>query len=246
MTDQPGWIVGADVSRHQAPASCDWHEAAAHGLEFASYKLSEGRKDDNPYIDPAAAEHRVRILNACVVPQPYHFARLDTRFAEGWSGTQAGQAEAEWAALAARRENAVFEHRPMALDLERYRLRDANGNPIQGSEPPKDWCDDYLRGFVTAYEQANGHLPDAYLGPKQFAQYHTPEVAIELRERGVSLWLARPDGPAAVDPSVIIDGWPWAVWQYTHEGTHPGLPTPVDLNRYRGTARELRALVNCG
>ena len=70
-------------------------------------------------------------------------------------------------------------------------------------------------------------------------------LAEELHARGVLLWLVKYG--TARDPSDTIDGWPWGVWQWSgggqsaHADPWPGLPHPIDRNRYRGSLAELHA-----
>lgn len=37
-----------------------------------------------------------------------------------------------------------------------------------------------------------------------------------------------------------IPGWAWSIWQYSNNGTVPGISGRVDMNEYRGTIRQLR------
>lgn len=241
-----GRVRGVDVSHHQPAEQCDWQRAAAAGVRWAGVKLSEGREDAKPYVDPDAAAHMAKVREAGLIVQPYHFARVDRRKMEFSDGARAGASEAEWAALSVRRQGVMRDSMPLACDLERYR------NPSDPSDaaPSKHWNDDFLRNFVKVYAEANGHLPDVYMGPKIFARRHNPELAIELCELGVQLWLARPedDGDGVVEddelePSALITGWPWSIWQRSHTAEVPGLPGRVDLNIFRGTLAELRARV---
>ncbi|OPX16964.1 GH25 family lysozyme, partial [Gordonia sp. i37] len=57
------------------------------------------------------------------------------------------------------------------------------------------------------------------------------------------LWIASYNGQSA--PEMPHGGWStWTFWQYTDSGQLPGIPTPVDLNRFNGTTPQLQTMGN--
>ena len=234
-------IEGVDVSRHQPASDCDWIEA---NPVFAWVKGSEGKGGDGAYVDPAAAAHTASLRASLVIPGMYHFARPDNRFAESQDGYANGVAEGEHAARTAFELGLVRDALPIALDLEKYSGKDANGKPRANTEQR----DDMVRGMVDATERLTGALPCVYTGAGFWGYQHSAELAVELRERGVLLWLVAYSRQA--DPPKSIDGWPWSFWQWSGGGDYafadpwPGLPHPIDRNRYRGSASELAGLVS--
>jgi lysozyme len=229
-------IEGVDVSAAQRPSECDWRTAHDAGLSFAWVKVSEGRD----FADGAADAHLDRLsLTPGMLSGGYHFARPDNRFKESSDGRLNGATEAAWAAAQAMKVGAVGSgFLPFALDLEKYTER---------GEVTTAQRDDFARGFIDEFEAITKTLPCVYTGPTFWGYQHSPEFAEELHARGVMLWLVQyGSGP---DPDDTIPGWPWGVWQWSggrkfeYADPWPGLPSPIDRNRYRGTLAELRARV---
>ena len=229
-------VEGVDVSRHQRPESCAWAQAAAG---FAFVKISEGRQDKSPYEDPAAASHLKRLRQSPTLHGGYHFARPDRRFAEDGDGYHNGALEAQWAADVAIRLGVGLcpGTLPLALDLERYTER---------GKVTTEQRDDFVRGFVDVVEDELGRPPIIYTGAGFWGWQHSPELAVELHERGVLLWLVNYTRRPA--PTKTIAGWPQSIWQwsgggdYAHAGPWPGLPHPIDRNVFYGSFEQLRAL----
>jgi len=231
-------IHGVDVSRHQPPTSCDWIAAAAAGLRFAFVKLTEGQD----YLDPAAAGHLASIRRTRILAGAYHFGRPDNRILDTDDGRDAGAREGEWFARNAIAVGAVRGCLPPVLDLEKYAKRD--NKPTSWN---RDWRADYVRGLIDTVEALCGVTAIVYAGPTYWGYQHSTDLAVELRDRGCLLWLVKyGDG---LDPSATIDGWPWSIWQWSGGGDScfadpwPGLPHPIDRNVYRGSERELAALM---
>lgn len=231
-------IEGVDAAQHQHPDQCDWIEAAAAGLAFAWFKGSEGRDDGAPYVDPAFGDHLENARRTRVVPGMYHFARPDNRFRESDDGFANGVAEGEFASRTAIEHNAIRGCLPIALDLEVY---------TDKGEVTTEQRDDYVRGFIDTVERLTGRLPVVYTGPVFWGYQHSLALADELRVGDLLLWLVQYS--PAVDPPKTIEGWPWSFWQwsggddYVYAEPWPGLPSPIDRNRYRGSAPELASLV---
>jgi len=234
-------IRGVDVSRHQAPAACDWPRAYDAGVRFAWVKGSEGQGGADAYVDPAAAQHLEQLGRTPIVRGMYHFARPDRRFAASPNGRANGTAEGEHAAATAVSLGVAGPgHLPVAIDLEKYT-----------SGATTEQRDDFVRGLIDTLERELGRLPLMYTGQDFWAGQQSAALALELRERGVLLWQVdyRRGG---VEPGEAIRGWPWSFWQWSGGGSVayappiPGLPIPVDQNVYRGTLAELRGLAESG
>jgi GH25 family lysozyme M1 (1,4-beta-N-acetylmuramidase) len=127
---------------------------------------------------------------------------------------------------------------PVAIDLENYTL---DADKVTDAQR-----DEFVRGMVDTLERRLGRLPIMYVGATFWGYQQTNALAQELHTRGVPLWLVNYSPEADTDESIF--GWPHAVWQFSGGGDHcfadpwPGLPHPVDQNRYRGTLAELRGL----
>jgi lysozyme len=118
--------------------------------------------------------------------------------------------------------------------------------PDPGALPPgvdvefagncKAWTDiDSIRGelgaFLERIEAAWGRAPFLYItreSERRIIRGHFDEYPTWVRSL-----ILRPGGR---DPK-------WIFWQYTDDGSVPGIETPVDLNVYRGAPEELAALL---
>lgn len=231
-------IEGVDVSHHQPPDRCDWKAAAKAGLRFAWVKGSEGKNGPDAYVDPAAQEHAVAIRRTSIIPGMYHFARPDNRFRETNDGYTSGAYEGEHAAATAIDLGLAHLCLPVAIDLEKYTDK---GTAVTEQR------DDFVRGLVHMLMSELGRPPVIYAGAKFWDYQHSAGLAVELRELGFPLWLV--SYSLAADPPRSIPGWPWSFWQWSGGGElafadpWPGLPAPIDRNRYRGTNAEFSALV---
>lgn len=233
-------ITGVDVSQHQRPASCNWARAYADGLRFAWVKGSEGAGGEaGAYVDPAASEHLARLRRTPMLAGMYHFARPDNRFKVSPNGLTNGIAEGTHAASTAIDLGVAFAGSlPIAIDLEKYTPPELGITDAQR--------DAFVLGMVSAIEQITGRLPIVYTGSVFWGFQHSQALAVELRRRGVLLWLVQYSREA--DPPKPIAGWPWSVWQHSGGGEFAfappiaGLPSPVDQNVYRGSEAELRSL----
>lgn len=234
-----GWVTGVDVSHHQRPDACDWWSAKRSGLDFAIVKLSEGPD----YQDPAAAEHLRRIREAGLLTGVYHFARPDNRFREMTTLSRAnalaaGEREAAWL-LACLHASATSVDLPPAIDLEKYTATKGVSAELRGY---------FVRGLVSEVRRCWGRSPIIYTGD-EYWRYQMPlELAAELRALGCPLWLVSYSAAAEPSHNEKIPTWPWSIWQCSGGRAHafapsiPGLPYPIDVNRYRGTLDELRGL----
>ncbi len=109
-------------------------------------------------------------------------------------------------------------------DLEHGGLDDANHSVQQN-------CD-FLAAWVEVCENELGRSPWIYTGTNTWRKHmgwtmrfkHLPLVDADYR--------AKPDRPP----------WPWTLWQFTSEGSVPGIEGNVDISRFPGTIEELREL----
>lgn len=230
-----GWVAGVDVSSHQRPSKCDWDRAKEAGVDFAFVRLTIGADVE----DKAADEHMERIECACVPFGVYHFAHPDFRFdVHGMKdGREAGRVEAAHALAVYKREHLHPHFNPLVIDYEK-RAKSATDQMRA----------DYLRSMVEMVIDELGRPPIIYTGDDVWRSQMPAGFAAELRGLGCILWLASYTRAAEPAGNEVIPGWPWSIWQWSGGGKGdyadpvPGLPDPIDMNRYRGSRAELRGL----
>lgn len=196
-----------------AQPNVDWGKVAGD-VDFAVIKATEGRDFIDQAFTRERVEQAVKAFGAERVAF-YHFARADT------PSTDDAAAEARDFVQAVRSRGGELG-RNGVLDYERAAA--GNGND-----------EAWIRAWVREYRRLTGARPIIYGGSV-------------LRDQGVGstfgcpLWLAAyVDNP---DPYVPAP-WKkrgWRLWQFTDHGTVAGVNADVDLNRFRGTAAELRRM----
>lgn len=227
-----GWVAGVDVSHHQRPDRCDWHRAREAGIDFAFVRISVGAD----VVDEAAAKHIKGIRAAGIPFGVYHAARPDYRFDvyEIADGREAGRIEAEHTLRCY--EAAGLCGEPMAIDHE-----------VVSEKSTAEQRGDYVLGLAEVIVAELGPQL-VYTGDDYWRAQIPRGTEVVLRSRGWALWLA--DHTTAAEPRTkeVIHGWPWSIWQWSggkktaFAKPVPGLPSPVDMNRYRGSLAELRGL----
>lgn len=200
-----GYLGGIDVSQWQL--TIDWPKVASTDLRFAILRAT--RADD--YVDPTYATNLAGATSAGLVVGAYHRATP--------SGTP-GDAVSEADAYVAVARNAPGDLLP-ALDIEETGGLDPAG----------------LQAWVSAWLKRVG----ARLGvrPMIYASPYFWRVnmgdATSYARNGYPLWIAH---WGVATPDVPADDWAgrgWTVWQWTSEGSVPGIDTRVDRNRFNGT-----------
>lgn len=229
-------LDGVDVSRHKPPDRCDWDLAYREaGIRYCYAKSSEGAD----FVDPSASDHLARLARSPVIAGVFHFAQPANRRAEDSDLYAGGEVEGRHAFAVARDMGALAGHLPIALDLEWGGYKFKQPTTVEDR-------DSFVRGFVDTVERLAGRPPVVYVGARFWRAKHSPGLALELAERGCLLWLI--GYTRAAKPKREIDGWPWAIWQWSGGGPvelaepTPGLPRPIDRNRARMTLGELHAL----
>ena len=203
----PGTTEGIDVSHWQN--TINWPSVAAAGKKFAFIKASE----DTDFVDNMYQTNRAQAKAAGLYVGAYHFAQPSTVVGNG-----AAQAD-HFLDTATPASGELFP----VLDLER-----SNG---LGTTPMITWVREYLgriyeRTGVRAIIYCSPNFWRNYMGDTTWFAQNGYEV----------LWIAH--WTTAPAPSLPAGGWGgngWTFWQYTSDGSVPGITGRVDLNRYNGT-----------
>lgn len=206
-------IFGPDVSNHQG--EIDWDRAHASGhVEFAIAKASEGT-----HFTDAWFARNWRELDRLGIPRgAYHYA-LPHR-----NGPEAEAAHF----LRVVKAQGLKPGDLLALDMEDPDL------PVGADAGP--WS---IR-FCEVVQAETGSRPLIYTYPS-----YVPERSLnEPGLAGYPLWYASYDGDHQ-QPYAGRVPRPWAVvslWQWDHAQPIPGIGARIDMNRFEGSADELRAL----
>jgi len=199
-------LEGIDVSHWQG--TIDWTKVAAAGKKFAIIKAT----DDADYVDPMYATNHATAKSVGLWTGAYHFARPS-------SAANDAILEADW--FAAHANLGAGDLIP-ALDLEI-----SGGLSVANLQK---WVTTFL-GEVTAKV---GMRPMIYTSPSFWRNNMGDTQA--LADAGYkTLWIAH---WGVSSPSVPANNWGgrgWTFWQYTSDGTVPGISGRVDLDRFNGT-----------
>jgi GH25 family lysozyme M1 (1,4-beta-N-acetylmuramidase) len=203
----PTFIEGIDVSHWQG--TIDWPAVAAAGKLFAYIKASEGIS----FVDADFAANHAQAKAAGLYVGAYHYARPDAT---------AGDAVAEADHFIDTAQPAAGELLPV-LDLE-----DDGGLSTAALQ---DWVQAYL-GRIHERLGVRGVI---YVSPN-FWKTDMGDTTWFATAGYPVLWIAHWTDAGA--PSVPAANWAgngWTFWQYTSNGTVPGISGRVDLDRYAGT-----------
>jgi GH25 family lysozyme M1 (1,4-beta-N-acetylmuramidase) len=203
----PNFSEGIDVSHWQNVI--DWPMVRAAGKRFAYIKASES----TDFVDWMYATNKAQAKAAGLYVGAYHFAGPDAT---------PGDAVAEADHFVATAALGPGELLPV-LDLEKT-----------GGLSTLD-----LQAWVAAYldrvYQLTGVRGVIYVSPSFWTNYMGDATWFATNGYRV-LWIAH--WTTSAEPIVPAGGWGgngWTFWQYTSDGTVPGITGRVDLNRYKGT-----------
>jgi lysozyme len=207
-------VEGIDVSRWQCdedPNACpiDWNQVAAAGKVFVYIKASQ----DVDHVDPWYVWHRAGARAAGLMVGAYHFADPDPNPALAVAN---GRAQADHFLATA---DIASGDLPPVLDLER-----ANGlTPVQ--------LEAWARAFLERIHERTGVRGAIYVSPnfwKNWVGDSTWFAANGYRVLWVAHWTT---SPSPTVPASDWAGFGWTFWQYTSDGSVPGIVGRVDLNR---------------
>ena len=204
-TINPAYVEGIDVSHWQG--TIDWAAVAAAGKRFAYLKAS----DSFDFVDATYATNRAQAKANGLLVGAYHFARPDAT---------AGDAVAEADHFVDTATPASGELLPV-LDLE-----------VTGGLAATD-LQAWVKAFMQRVYDRTGLRAAIYTSPS-FWSSKMGNTGWFAANGYVTLWIAHwTSGPAPTLPASNWGGRGWSFWQYTSDGTVPGIAGRVDLDRYR-------------
>ena len=206
-----GTLEGIDVSHWQGPIT--WSLVAGAGKKFAILKATDGQVTSGVmYTDPTYATNHSQAKAAGLWTGAYHFAR---------PGPEANDAKLEADHFAAVVNLGVGDLIP-ALDLE-----DSGGLSVAALQA-------WVTTFVGEVTLKVGVRPMIYTSPAFWKKYMGDSRA--LADAGYkTLWVAHWGVTSPAVPAANWGGRGWTFWQYTSDGSVPGIAGRVDLDRFNGT-----------
>jgi len=198
---------GVVVSHWQG--TIDWTRVAGAGKRFVYMKASEG----TTFVDPNYGLNRPQARAAGMYVGAYHFAQPSASVLEA----------------VAQADHFIDTAGPTRGDLL----------PVLDLERTGSLSQSVLTAWVQAYVeriyQRIGVHAVIYCSPNFWKTYMGDTTWFAVNGYDV-LWIAH--WTAASAPTVPGGAWGgngWTFWQYTSDGTVPGISGRVDLNRYNGT-----------
>ncbi len=203
----PTRLEGIDVSHWQG--TIDWAKVRAAGKKFAYIKASE----HTTFVDDTYQTNRSRAKSAGLKVGAYHFARPNIGTTDAYAEADHFIETADWTS---------GELRPV-LDLE-----DTGGLT---SSALQTW----VKAFVQRIYDRTGVRAVIYVSPAFWSSKMGNSTWFAKNGYDV-LWIAH--WTTAGSPSIPAENWggkSWTFWQYTSDGSVPGISGRVDLDRYNGT-----------
>lgn len=215
-------LYGVDCSRHQG--TVDWNLVKASGASFAIIKATDGT--DYKYVG-WYRQTIPRLKASGLIPGAYHWLRAGPN---GEYRDPAGQARYFLSVIG----DPTGMLCALDVELERNSSGQVISKPYVNSARifAAEW-DHLTRGHPLLiytgewyWNDTIGNPHGADLGPLWHSEYEKTQAEIN-------------DGPE-LD---TYGGWPHcAMWQYTSDGSVPGVAGRVDLNLFHGSAADLLAL----
>jgi len=203
LVQPPGSVPGIDISHHQD--HIDWSLVAASGQRFAIAKATEGRT----FVDPLYAINKLNAQANGLMFGAYHFAQPDD------SANDAIREADHFVTTA----QLVPGNLIPVLDIERT-------GGLSHAEVT-EWILTWL-GRVT---ERLGVRPMVYTSPNGW-ENRTGDTTAVADAGYTVLWVAH---WGVAEPRLPADDWSgngWTFWQYTSDGSVPGIEGRVDLDWY--------------
>jgi GH25 family lysozyme M1 (1,4-beta-N-acetylmuramidase) len=202
-----GPTEGIDVSHWQG--AIDWPTVRAAGKRFAFIKASEA----TDFVDVNYTTYRAQAKAAGLYVGAYHFARPDST---------PGDAVAEADHFLTTAQVVSGELLPV-LDLE-----------VAGGLSQTQ-LQNWVRGYLGRIYERTGLRGVIYMSPAFWKTYAGDTIWFAANGYKV-IWIAH--WTTGSEPTVAAADWGgqgWTFWQYTSNGTVPGISGRVNLDHYEGT-----------
>lgn len=201
---------GVDVAKYQG--IIDWQQAAASGLDFAMIRVGYRTMADGELReDPSARYNMQEASKAGLSLGVYFFSTAVTE--------EEVREEAEWVTNFIAKYPITY---PVVYDCEGYSTPESRQYSLTKTERT-----DLALVFLEAVEKA-GYEGMFYSSRNEMQNDNQWEMS-RIQEKH-KVWVAQyPEQPYPLTPESSYDGV-HHMWQYTTEGSVPGIPENVDLN----------------
>ena len=200
------WLEGIDISHWQG--TVDFVKVRGAGKRYVIAKATEGIG----FTDDNWTKYRTNAKAAGLVVTGYHFARPD-------GNPTKPREEARWYVSQLNLQAGMLIP---ALDLER------------GGSLGKTALTAWVQAWLDEVYLLTGARAMIYVSPSFWRSYLGDTRTFADQGYNV-LWVAHWGVSAPSVPASNWGGKGWTFWQYTSDGTVPGISGRVDLNRYNGT-----------
>lgn len=202
--------LGIDVAKYQG--TIDWAEAAASGIDFVMVRVGYRTQSGGEIMEDTNAKYNLQEATA--------------------NGIQAG---AYFFSTAVTKEEAVEEAKWVAEFISKYQITYPVAYNCEGFESPQNRQNGLTRTERTdlaiaflneIYEQ--GYTPMFYASKNEMTGDNLWETS--RIEKSFKIWVSQyPSRPYPETPISTYAGT-HDMWQFTNQGTVPGIPKPVDVN----------------
>lgn len=221
VQEQERVTIGIDVSRYQG--TIDWNRVTESGIDFAMIRVGyrSAQEDREIYADSNARYNMQEAQAAGIQVGVYFFSTAAT--------SEEAVEEAQWVAEYISQYQITY---PVAFDCEGYEQEDSVLYALN-----KEQRTDIALAFMQEiYEQ--GYTPMFY--GSSYAMTGSNHWDMERIEQSYKVWVSQ--YPALPYPQTERSSYQGthAMWQYTNQGSVPGIDRPVDVNvayfGYEGSA----------
>lgn len=211
VQEQARVTVGIDVSRYQG--TVDWSQVAESGIDFAMIRAGyrSAQEDREIYADTNARYNMQEAQAAGIQVGVYFFSTAATE--------EEAREEARWVADCISQYQITY---PVAFDCEGYEREDS---PLYALDITQR-TDIALAFLDEIYRQ--GYTPMFY--GSSYAMSGSNHWDMERIEQSYKVWVSQ--YPALPYPQTERSSYQGshAMWQYTNQGSVPGIGQPVDVN----------------
>lgn len=200
--------IGVDVAKYQG--TIDWKTLAQSGIDFAIVRLGNRTLVNGQIQEDGNARYNLQEGEACGIALGAYF------FSTAVSAEEAEE-EARWCAEILKQYSITY---PVAYDCEGFRDPDSRQYHMSAEERT-----DVALAFLETIEDL-GYEGMFYGSKNELEQFWD----MERIEKKYKVWVAQ--YPAEPYPNTSRSDYQGAyhMWQYTDQGTMPGITQNVDLN----------------